>query len=476
VHQLPDFEAIGKMREAIYYSRWQSDLAKANECITQSLSFLPQLEDTLQIDLLGINAETYNNSRKYVEALKLGFIALEKAVTLNDPSRMAQSHLRITSTYRYLEDYEKAIRHATQALHLVEKHKLHGLKPRIHSMLARLYISSDQKNLAEHYVNEAFRWATLNRGSKRLFNQLTGELIITLCEKKNAPLLQHFMTHYRHNFFISPHLEFTDNFTLALAFNILGHQDSARLLLARAAALTHKSPGIGDYKRYLETAGAIALKENKFSEAAAYYKEGLEKGLQSRNPELLIDFSDSLKMIALKTGDYPAALQYDRISDSLKAEEAVRNSEDEIMRQEVAGLEAQKALEVKAAEDRKNQRNNLQYLGITAAIAGLFMMLLLMGMFQVSARTVRILSFFSFLLFFEFIFLIFKKKIAVYTGGEPLKDLAFMVALAALMVPLHHWAEHKAIHYLTHRKIGWGRKKPVAPAVSLTEPVKELHQ
>jgi hypothetical protein len=29
------------------------------------------------------------------------------------------------------------------------------------------------------------------------------------------------------------------------------------------------------------------------------------------------------------------------------------------------------------------------------------------------------------------------------------KDLAFMIALAALLVPLHHWLEHNVIKYLT---------------------------
>lgn len=33
--------------------------------------------------------------------------------------------------------------------------------------------------------------------------------------------------------------------------------------------------------------------------------------------------------------------------------------------------------------------------------------------------------------------------------GEPWKDLAFMIGLAAILVPLHHWLEKKVLHYLT---------------------------
>jgi hypothetical protein len=78
-----------------------------------------------------------------------------------------------------------------------------------------------------------------------------------------------------------------------------------------------------------------------------------------------------------------------------------------------------------------------------------------MGLFKVSPRTIKILSFFSFLLFFEFIFLIFKKQISVITHGEPWKDLAFMVLLAAVMVPLHHWGEKKVVEYLSTKKFSF---------------------
>ena len=110
-------------------------------------------------------------------------------------------------------------------------------------------------------------------------------------------------------------------------------------------------------------------------------------------------------------------------------------------------------------EKEKQQRYNVQYLGITFGVVALFIILLLMGIFKVSARTIKILSFFSFLLFFEFIFLIFKKQIGVITHGEPWKDLAFMVLLAAVMVPLHHWGEHKVVEYLSTKKFSFFKTK-----------------
>ena len=88
-------------------------------------------------------------------------------------------------------------------------------------------------------------------------------------------------------------------------------------------------------------------------------------------------------------------------------------------------------------------------MGITIGIAALFVIIVVLGMFKVSANTIRFIGFFAFLMFFEFIFLIFKKNIHSVTHGEPWKDLAFMIGLAAILVPLHHWLEEKVIHYLT---------------------------
>ncbi|MEO6949014.1 MAG: hypothetical protein ABI123_05245, partial [Ginsengibacter sp.] len=102
-----------------------------------------------------------------------------------------------------------------------------------------------------------------------------------------------------------------------------------------------------------------------------------------------------------------------------------------------------------AAAETKRQRNNIQYLAITIGIATTFLLLVLLGMFRVSARTIKVIGFFAFLLFFEFIFLVFKKNIYAFSHGEPWIDLSFMIALAAILVPLHHWMEHKVLHYLT---------------------------
>jgi hypothetical protein len=92
-------------------------------------------------------------------------------------------------------------------------------------------------------------------------------------------------------------------------------------------------------------------------------------------------------------------------------------------------------------------------MGITIAIATVFLFLVLLGIFQVSVSTIKIIGFFAFIFFFEFLILIADNQIHHMTHGEPLKVLAIKVVLIALLLPLHHWMEHRVVSYLTSRRL-----------------------
>jgi len=52
---------------------------------------------------------------------------------------------------------------------------------------------------------------------------------------------------------------------------------------------------------------------------------------------------------------------------------------------------------------------------------------------------------------FEFIILLADNRIHEWTHGEPWKVMSFKIILVAMLFPLHHWLEHKVIHYLLTR-------------------------
>src|SRR3984885_16182359 len=98
-------------------------------------------------------------------------------------------------------------------------------------------------------------------------------------------------------------------------------------------------------------------------------------------------------------------------------------------------------------------------MGFTIGLVVLFLLLVMMGWLVVSPRTIRALGFFSFIFLFEFIILLADKQIHEWTHGEPWKVLLIKIGLAAILLPLHHWSEHKVIHFLSSRKRFAGERR-----------------
>jgi hypothetical protein len=122
----------------------------------------------------------------------------------------------------------------------------------------------------------------------------------------------------------------------------------------------------------------------------------------------------------------------------------------------------EKAREVELALEARKRSYNLQYLLIAVIIISMFTVLAMMGFYKVSQKTIRMVGFFSFFLLFEYIILLSKKWMTQFTHGTPWQDLLFMLLLAFIMLPLHHWLEHQIIDYLTTRDLLKGYKNGVS--------------
>ena len=82
----------------------------------------------------------------------------------------------------------------------------------------------------------------------------------------------------------------------------------------------------------------------------------------------------------------------------------------------------------------------------------LFVALVMLARLSVPVSLIRALVFVAFIFLFEFIIMLADKQIQGWTAEEPWKVLLLKILLAAGMVPLHHWLEHKVVHYLSHHK------------------------
>jgi len=136
--------------------------------------------------------------------------------------------------------------------------------------------------------------------------------------------------------------------------------------------------------------------------------------------------------------------------------------------------------------DNQNQRDeaerrashNIQYMGITAGLATIFILLVLMGVFSSSAVVIRGLGFFAFIFFFEFLILLFDNYIHELTHGEPWKVLSIKIVLIGMLLPLHHYVEHKVVNHLLQRKkmrfLKWKKVSPPTPEPIIEEAKDEV--
>ena len=129
------------------------------------------------------------------------------------------------------------------------------------------------------------------------------------------------------------------------------------------------------------------------------------------------------------------------------------SKENELYALEIEAANKKMEKEKIEAAEKIIKRNNIQYTGISLAIFTLFVILLLFGAFKVSETMIRTLGFFTFIFFFEFIILIADHWIHDITHGEPWKIMAFKIVLISILMPFHHWIEHKVISFLTSHNL-----------------------
>jgi tetratricopeptide (TPR) repeat protein len=195
--------------------------------------------------------------------------------------------------------------------------------------------------------------------------------------------------------------------------------------------------------------GQFYKKSGDTKKAIEYFMKVKEMGEANGQLENVRSAAKNLDSLYAKTGNILLSRQYNSTYHLYKDSIEKLSKEKELAQVEATDEQLRQERINKEKEEARKKRFSIQYMAITLAIAILFIGLVMMGIFKVSAGTIRAIGFFAFLLFFEFIFMMFKKNIYGITKGEPWKDLLFIIALAALLVPLHHWLEHKVIHFLT---------------------------
>jgi tetratricopeptide (TPR) repeat protein len=432
------------------------DKDKALNYINQASSVISVLKnDSLKAEASSVYGDVYLSRNDKILALRNYLNALRVAEDMKNHPLLRSCYLNLSAFYSTIEDYDKAIDYSMLAFKeldaMNEKNVPYQRAMDLNS-IGKLYAGKKNYDIAINYFErslalaDTLKFSTLKvPGYTSLLNQyLRMNQPQKALEYFNSPSGQA-LKNFLENFGFSGAIDQA----YAVIYAELNKLDSARYYFNRASPFFEKNPNESTKLIYYAQLASFYKKTGEYDKAIELclkVKDIADRTGQLESGERAAKQLDTLYN---KTGDFQQARIYNSIYYQYKDSIETLNKEKELAQVEATDEQQRQERRVREEEERKRRKNNIQYMAITIGIVGLFIMLVVLGMFKVSANTIRLIGFFTFIMFFEFIFLIFKKNISSFTHGEPWKDLAFMIALAALLVPLHHWLEHRVIKYLT---------------------------
>jgi hypothetical protein len=429
---------------------------KALNYINQSFSILSTgKNDSLRAEAHNVYGDVYLTRNDKIVALRNYLNALRLAENLDKPALLRSCYRNLSAFYTGIEDYDRAIDYMMQAYKMLER-MTEKNAPYLRTMdliaLGKLYGSKKNYEMAVDYYRKSVAMATALKfqslkvpGYMSILNQYLAmdqpKKALEYFNSAEGGELKDYLSKFDAGWAIDQGYGYI--------YTQLNQLDSARFYFNKVAPYFEgKNNEYSRLNYYAQLAGFHdkAGEPEKAIELYLKVKDIADKTGQLESAERALKHLDSLYT---RTGNFQQASLYNSTYYQYKDSIQELNKEKELAQVEATDEQQRQARLEKEQEERKVRKNNIQYLGITIGIAALFVLLVVLGMFKLPVTAIRAIGFFAFLMFFEFIFLVFKKNIYSLTHGEPWKDLAFMIALAALLVPLHHWLEHRVIHFLT---------------------------
>ena len=432
------------------------DNEKALSYATQAFSLISTLNnDSLRAESHNIYGQVYQAKNENILALRNYFSALRLSENIKNNSLIRNCYIYLSDFYSSIDDYDRAIDYMADAVNILDKIKEKNAPYQrviYTNSIGNLYANKKNYDIAIAYFEKSIRMADSLKfstlkvpGYVSLLNQYLridepAKALAYMNSQAGSNLKQ-----YLSNFGMAPIIDQA----FGVIYTEMGRFDSAGIYLEKAKPFFENSNNESTRIGFYGQLAAFHRKSGNKLRAIEYYNKVKEMSERNGFLENVKRASQYLDTLYTETGNMQLAGKYNATYYQYKDSIETLKREKELMQVEADNEQQRQEKIEKERQERLRQRNNIQYMVIVFGIVALFFALVLLGMFKVSKGLIKAISFFVFLMLFEFVFLVFKKNIYSITHGEPWKDLAFMIALAALLVPLHHWLEHKVLHYLT---------------------------
>ena len=380
-----------------------------------ALSKRIQYEKGEYLPLLYVIAKTYSKIGNYPRALEIDFkmLGIEEKRKIKNSRSLAIALMSIGNVYNSQEDYRESLKY---------------------------YLKSDSI-IRKNNMGELYYYSFVNIGDAYdKLNVLDSAFLFYTNSKREADSL-------RNDYFIGPPL-------LGLA-NV--YRKQSNFLLSRdtyKSAITFLESAEND-KMLCEAFLGFGMLYNLFknSDSTIYYaKRSFHLAKKDGFLSNQFDAAKFLREVYSQNKKIDSAFAYAMIekdlNDTLNSTNRIRES------QIISSNEVTRQIELAETkrQTEKEWKNRLQQLLIGIFIPAFFLLTLLLSKVNLHIRVIRLLGILSLLFFFEYLTLFLHPTVTRLTNHTPLYEILVFVAIAAILIPLHHRAEHWLIHNLLHRK------------------------
>ena len=421
--------------------------------------------DSLKVTAYNSTGETYRHRNEKLLAFRNYLDALNVAELSGRNALIKIGYGALCQFYVSIEEYDKAIDYGMKILSVDRKDQNRVDLLSDYNLVGNLFAYKKQTDLALSMYEKSIALADSMQFSMYKLNSYLSIVDMYFHNdemKKGMTYLNEHRTLL--DFFQNSGLEFYLDEIYAGVYSELGKYDSAYYFFKKSEPeIEQKAPASAKCNFYQQY-GDFYKNKGDYRMGIVYYLKAKQVGEDMKDIYVLQICAKNLDTLYDKAGDYKTAYAYNVAYNQYKDSIQSLAREADVLKLEVDNDNRRRERQAREEEETTQRRHNIQYMGFTAGIVCLFIVLVMLGFFMVSPRTIRALGFFSFIFLFEFIILLADKQIHEWTHGEPWKILLIKIFLAAILLPLHHWLEHKVIHYLsTRRKIapggGWFKFK-----------------
>ncbi len=413
-------------------NRYKPD--SALQLAQQALYLAQRIEDEEgESRSLGIMANTFTKIGNYPRSLELNLQKLKLEEKRNKPRNLASVLMNIGIIYALQEDYREALKYYSRADSIIVKNDVKDFKFNISLNIGDTYNRLNISDSAFLFFSKSLQIAKEEGNSEHLGMAMTG---------------------LGHSYFkLDSYLQSQQHYKSSIPY--LQEVNNEEVLSEAALGLAN-----------------VYRKLNRPDSSAYYAKLSLQSARQGGFSGAELSAAQFLSDYFQEEHRYDSAFSYisylRRLNDSINSRSRIREAQvitiNEQFRQNEL-VEEQRRL-------AKKRNQQLQLLLIAIFIPGIFLLTLLLSRVQVHPKVVRLLGVLSLLFLFEYLTLFFHPFVANLTHHNPVFEILIFVAMAAILIPLHHKLEHWLVHKLGHyhrHNTSQVKKPATEPAVTATK-------